>query len=212
MALIEKKFIGANTTHPSHSSVKKEVYYWNVSGLKGKIKQIKIEVKLRTGTTINNSNYHICLLNTWTPGDNDWRNYNSAVKYHYGGAMLSDKNHQTFGNHLIDTTFSLNLTGGASDVSKTITIDVPEASQDANLWNTSIKLAFYDGTGKYSPELLWGTSKVNEITFYSQESQPIKYYNGSGWVDVVPYYYNGSSWVECSANYYDGSAWRSCST
>lgn len=215
MALTEKRLIGADTTHASVYSIRRLAYYWNVTGLKGKIKQVKVEVKLRCAVNINKlSRFHLCLLNSWSPG-NGWSNYNDATKYQPNsstGSYITNKTHLNFGNHLVDSAFELTLTGGAGNVSKNITVNIPEANQDASLWNNSIKLIFYDDTGQYSPDLMWGTSSVNAITFYSQESQPIKYYNGSGWVDVVPYYYNGSSWVECSANYYDGSAWRSCST
>lgn len=39
----------------------------------------------------------------------------------------------------------------------------------------------------------------------------VKYFNGSSWVECIPYYFNGSSWIECIPYYFNGSSWVECS-
>lgn len=33
-------------------------------------------------------------------------------------------------------------------------------------------------------------------------------YNGTQWINCIPYYHNGSEWVKCQAWRYDGSQWK----
>ncbi len=33
-------------------------------------------------------------------------------------------------------------------------------------------------------------------------------YNGTQWINCIPYYHNGSEWVKCRAWRYDGSQWK----
>jgi hypothetical protein len=39
----------------------------------------------------------------------------------------------------------------------------------------------------------------------------VSYYDGTQWVECVPYYYDGSAWQEVYPYYYDGSGWQLCS-
>ncbi len=63
---------------------------------------------------------------------------------------------------------------------------------------------------KHYPSLTSGTSSGVSFTYKKLQST-IAYYNGSSWIECVPYYYNGSSWIECIPYYYNGSSWVECS-
>lgn len=55
----------------------------------------------------------------------------------------------------------------------------------------------------------WYTPTGKAFTYTPHRT--IKYYNGSSWIECIPYYYNGSSWIECVPYYYNGSSWIECS-
>lgn len=38
----------------------------------------------------------------------------------------------------------------------------------------------------------------------------VKIYNGSAWVNAIPFVYNGSAWQQAIPYVYDGSAWKVC--
>ena len=42
----------------------------------------------------------------------------------------------------------------------------------------------------------WTTPTGKAFTYATHRT--MKYYNGSSWIECIPYYYNGSSWIECS--------------
>lgn len=42
---------------------------------------------------------------------------------------------------------------------------------------------------------------------YISPNKTVGYYNGSSWINCLPYYYNGSEWIKCEAYYYNGSQW-----
>ena len=45
----------------------------------------------------------------------------------------------------------------------------------------------------------------------SSVHKTVSYYNGSAWVECIPYYYTGSGWQEVWPYYYNGSEWVLCS-
>lgn len=55
----------------------------------------------------------------------------------------------------------------------------------------------------------WSTPTGKAFTYTPHRT--IKYFNGSSWVECIPYYFNGSSWVECIPYYFNGSSWIECS-
>ncbi len=36
----------------------------------------------------------------------------------------------------------------------------------------------------------------------------IRYYDGTNWIQCVPYYYDGTNWIQCMSHYWDGSIWQ----
>lgn len=64
-------------------------------------------------------------------------------------------------------------------------------------------------TNTYSGDTLTKTS--SGATFTYEPYKTILYYDGSNWVECIPYYYDGTTWQECEPYYYDGSNWQICS-
>lgn len=55
----------------------------------------------------------------------------------------------------------------------------------------------------------WSTPTGKAFSYTPHRT--VKYFNGSSWVECIPYYFNGSSWVECIPYYFNGSSWVECS-
>ena len=54
-----------------------------------------------------------------------------------------------------------------------------------------------------------GEAKTASFTVDSHKT--VKYYNGSQWIECIPYVYTNGSFVEVEPHYYDGSQWILCS-
>lgn len=55
----------------------------------------------------------------------------------------------------------------------------------------------------------WSTPTGKAFSYTPHRT--VKYFNGSSWVECIPYYFNGSSWIECIPYYFNGSSWVECS-
>ena len=216
-------FYGVETTHPSGYSVRRQCYFWDVIGLKGKLDKIRVRVSLRSGNNLRNSNYNLCLFSDWTKpdGNNNWgwhkRNNSSWYQYpNQNDYYFTNATYSSFGTFLCNKPVTLSLTGGAGNTWQILDVIPDSEFLDASKWNKTIYLMFYDRTGRYSPELIWGTEQKNDIAFYTFD-EPQNYvavYDGSSWVKTKPHYYSAAEggWKNVYLNYRINDEWqRICS-
>lgn len=56
------------------------------------------------------------------------------------------------------------------------------------------------------------TSLGTTASFTAQPvHRTVKYYDGTEWIECIPYYYDGNNWIEVIPYRYSGSAWEECS-
>lgn len=65
----------------------------------------------------------------------------------------------------------------------------------------------------WSPSVVAVTGAATYTATYTAipNHRTVGYYDGSEWVECIPYYYDGSGWVEVELYYYDGNSWVLCS-
>lgn len=65
----------------------------------------------------------------------------------------------------------------------------------------------------WSPSVVAATGATTYTATYTAipNHRTVGYYDGSEWVECIPYYYDGSEWVEVEPYYYDGNSWVLCS-
>lgn len=216
-------FFGVDTTHSSSYSVRRFCYFWDISGLSGRLEKIRVRVSLRSGNNLRNSNYNLCLFSDWTKpdGNNNWgwhkRNNSSWYQYpNQNDYYFTNATYSSFGTFLCNKPVTLSLTGGAGNTWQILDVIPDSEFLDASKWNKTIYLMFYDRTGRYSPELIWGTEQKNDIAFYTFD-EPQNYvavYDGSSWVKTKPHYYSAAEggWKNVYLNYRINDEWqRICS-
>ena len=215
---------GTAKTHGSAYSVRRFIYFWPMGTLSGKkVKKVTIRIAMRGGTDIT-TGYTLVLMNnfssSWITTDSNagkWKKYNDNSYYQYVGknsSYYTKDNYLTFDSTpLVVQPVTLNISGGSGNDLQTVTIDIPADSQDISLWSgKDIYLAWFSTNGSYTnpDELIWGLNVTGTIILTIQQSSTIKYFDGTNWVECIPYYWDGTSWIECGAQYYDGSAWVDC--
>lgn len=105
-------------------------------------------------------------------------------------------------------TYSLHRTTNVDDASARVLI-----GNFASNSNTYTFIEDEANIGKTYTYELWATYKNvsyfgKRVTFTTLPiHQTVKYYDGSNWIECIPYYYDGSSWIEVYISYYDGSNW-----
>lgn len=66
-----------------------------------------------------------------------------------------------------------------------------------------------DGTTTYAANQ---TVSRAQFVFIINNDNTVKIFNGSAWVDSIPFVFNGSTWVQCIPYVFNGSSWVECST
>ena len=211
-------FYGVETTHPSGYSVRRQCYFWDVSGLKGKLDKIRVRVSLRSSENIKNSIYNLCLFTDWKKpdGNNNWgwhkRNKSTWYQYPEDSEYYFNKDtYSSFGTFLCNKPVSLNITGGAGNTWQILDVIPDSKFLDASKWNKTIYLMFYDTTGKNNPNLIWGREEKISIAFYTfdgPQSYVHRYSNGSWRNDCLVHIYDSTEerpWVLCNVWRYNGN-------
>lgn len=211
-------FFGVDTTHSSSYSVRRFCYFWDISGLSGRLEKIRVRVSLRSGNNLRNSNYNLCLFTNWTKPDGNnnwgWHKRNNSSWYQYPNEndyYFTNNTYSSFGTFLCNKSVSLSITGGAGNTWQILDVIPDSEFLDASKWNKTIYLMFYDRTGKYNPELIWGTSQTNDIAFYTfdgSQSYVHRYSNGSWDNHCLAHVYHSTEehpWELCNVWRYNGN-------
>ena len=222
MAIKTYTFTGKNTFNYNYS-IQRLIYFWVISGLKGKIKSITLTGAVRVDSTISNAPFNWVLFKNFNSSlftgnsETGWRSSNSSTNMYYTNTTASQKlwfNSQyytNFGTILTNTQAPLSVTGGVGNVNKTITLSTISTSlTKASDWNGNrIFLGIYEPE-KDKSGLIWGNTAAWTITITCQVSPSVSYYDGTNWIPAEGIYqYDGNNWIEITdIKYYNGNGWK----
>ena len=106
------------------------------------------------------------------------------------------------GTEGVNTSFNHN-----SDVSQrdTGSFTVKHSGTGTTSVTVTMKVSIY--AGRDTGDTTTATIAVDVPTPSAVTEGVVKIYNGSKWVNAIPYVYNGSKWIPAKAHTYNGSKW-----